>query len=235
MQNKPLHSTLAFVRTEDTWSAPLGEDFSQRAQFWDKVARERGDSQLTLLIMKDGKIVVSRDPLCVDIPYGLSPMYENFSSFGDKWNDFWSDNSLIDLLSTAYRTQNKLTAGDFLLAYASINLMNKGKIRYSYAATVRKLVLLSTYLMTDGKELPEDVQGYSATRLVASYLTNDALDKRISPLIVERSRNNLTEIITHMHDDATLQDGSGYKIIAPGNSFLLASGDLASLMEASHV
>jgi hypothetical protein len=185
--------------------------------------------------MKDGAIVVSKDPLCVDIPYGLSPMYENFSSFGDKWNDFWSDNSLMDLLLTAYRTQNKLIARDFLLAYASINLMSKGKIRYSYAATVRKLALLSTYLVTDGEELPEDVQGYSATRLVTSYLTNDVLDERISPLIVQRSKDNLTEIITHMHDEATLQDGSGYKIIAPGNSFLLASGDLASLMEASHV
>jgi hypothetical protein len=235
MQNKLLHSTLAFVRTEDAWSAPLGEESARRAQFWDKVARERGDSQLTLFTMKDGKIVVSRDPLCVDIPYDLSPMYENLSSFGDRWNDFWSDNSLIDLLSTTYRTQNKLTAGDFLLAYASINLMDKGKIRYSYAATVRKLALLSMYLKTDGKELPEDVQGYSATHLVTSYLTNDALDKRISPLIVGRSKNNLAEIVTHMYDDATLQDGSGYKIIAPGQSFLLASGDLASLMEASHV
>lgn len=235
MQNKLLHSTLAFIRTEDALSILLGEDSSPRAQFWDKVAGERGDSQLTLFTMKDGAIVVSKDPLCVDIPYGLSPMYENFSSFGDKWNDFWSDNSLMDLLLTAYRTQNKLTAGDFLLAYASINLMSKGEIRYSYAATVRKLALLSTYLMTDGKELPEDVQGYSAMHLVTAYLANDALDKRISSLIVQRSRDNLAEIITHMHDDATLQDGSGYKIIAPGNSFLLASGDLATLMEANHV
>lgn len=235
MENKPLHSTLAFIRTEDASSILRGEDSSPRAQFWNKIVEERGDSQLSVFTMKDGAIVVSKDPVCVDIPYNLSPMYENFSSFGDKWNDFWSDNSLMDLLLTTYRTQNKLTARDFLLAYASINLITKGKVRYSYAATVRKLALLSTYLATDGKELPEDVQGYSAMRLITSYLTNDALDKRISSMIIQRSEDNLTKIVTHMHDDARTQDGSGYKIIAPGNSFLLASGDLANLMEVNNV